>query len=296
MSTPDLDISLIIVPRNGEQLLRDCLESLPCACEGIAWEAIVVDNGSTDGSSEMVEKEFPEARLVRNTENLGFTRANNQGIEIAGGRYLVLLNNDTKSQPESFTKAVRYLDENADVGAAGLKLLNADMTRQLSCRRFPTFQQALFNRYSLLTRLFPNNSYSANYLMTDIDDDKIHDVDWVSGACLIFRRDVLDAIGGLDERFFMYSEDVDYCLRVWQAGFRVIYLPISNVIHYIGQTSAKYPFMPILTRHRSMYKFYKKHYSRELIFLDAATAGMVTTRCVLQLISVFLKRLGRKPA
>ncbi|MCB2154736.1 glycosyltransferase family 2 protein [bacterium] len=296
MSTPDLDISLIIVHRNGVQLLRDCLQSLPAACAGITWEAIVVDNGSTDGSPEMVEKEFPEARLIPNKDNAGFTRANNQGLEIARGRYLVLLNNDTEALPDAFAKAVEYLDANTDVGTAGLKLLNPDRSRQLSCRRFPTFQQALFNRYSLLTRLFPNNPYSANYLMSDIEDDKIHDVDWVSGACLIARREVYDSIGGLDERFFMYSEDVDYCLRVWQARYRVIYLPIASVVHYIGQTSAKYPFMPILSRHRSMYRFYKKHYSRELIFLDVATAGMVTTRCVLQLVSVFFRRLGRKTA
>lgn len=284
------DISLIIVHRNGTGLLRDCLASLPAACEGLDWEAIVVDNGSTDGSPAMVREEFPAITLIENGQNLGFTRANNQGLEVARGRLLVLLNNDTISNTRAFTEAVRFFDEHPDVGGAGLKLLNPDGTRQLSCRRFPSFQQALFNRYSLLTRLFPDNPFSAQYLMSDLDDDQLHDVDWVSGACLIVRREVYDKIGGLDERFFMYSEDVDWCLRIWQAGWRVVYAPVACVVHLIGQTSSRHPFLPIVERHKSMYRFYKKHYSRELIFLDVATAAMIATRCALLLAAACLRR------
>ena len=286
---PSLDISIIIVHRNNVPLLRDCLASLPGACEGISWEAIVVDNGSTDGSPEMVKEEFPETVLIENKENLGFTRANNQGLEIACGRFLVLLNNDTISHPKAFSKTVAYLEAHSNIGGAGLKLLNEDGSRQLSARRFPGFQQALFNRYSLLTRLFPDNPYSRSYLLTDLDEDAVRDVDWVSGACLIVRRDVYEKIGGLDERFFMYSEDVDWCLRIWKAGYRVVYLPIAEIIHLIGQTSGKYPFMPIVERHRSMYKYYKKHYSRELLFLDTGTAFFVTARCLTQLVTMYWK-------
>jgi len=278
-----VDISLIIVHRNNVPLLRDCLASLPAACSGLMWEAIVVDNASTDVSPQMVEEEFPETKLIRNRDNEGFTKANNQGLDIARGRYLVLLNNDTISKPEAFTKAVHYLDDAPRIGGAGLKLLNEDGSRQLSCRSFPGFQQALFNRYSFFTKAFPNNPYSKRYLMTDVLDDEIRPVDWVSGACLVVRREVFDAIGGLDERFFMYSEDVDWCLRIWKARYQVVYLPIGEIIHLIGQTSGRYPFMPIVERHRSMYKYYKKHYSRELLFLDIATALFVFARCVSKL-------------
>ncbi len=289
---PDLDISLVIINSNGKGLLKACLDSLPVACEGITWEAVVVDNGSTDGSVEMMRREYPDTPFVANRDNRGFTRANNQGLAIARGRYLVLLNNDTEAKPDSFAAAVRYLDEHKDIGAAGLKLLNTDGTRQLSCRRFPSFQQALFNRYSLLTRLFPNNAYSRSYLMTDLDEDEnaVRDVDWVSGACLIFRRSLYDRIGPLDERYWMYSEDVDYCLRVWKAGLRVSYVPVGAVFHHIGQDTGNYPFKLMIERHRSMYRFYKKHYSRELLFLDVATAVMVACRCGVKLSGLAWKR------
>lgn len=286
---PSVDVSLIIVHRGGVNMLRDCLNSLEASCSGLSWEAILVDNGSTDGSQRMVMEEFPAMTLLDMQANLGFTKGNNVGIARARGRYIVLLNNDTVALPRCFSQAVRYLDHDRKIGVAGLKLLNEDGSRQLSCRRFPSFQQALFNRYSLLTKLFPKNPYSRSYLMPDVDDS-IRDVDWVSGACMVIRRRVIKQIGGLDERFFMYSEDVDYCLRAWQRGWRVTYLPVGEVYHLIGQTSSRFPFMPLTQRHLSMYKFYKKHYSRELLFLDLTTGLMVFLRMTLQLLTITLQR------
>lgn len=277
------DLSVVVVNLNGRKILDDCLASLREAAPRHRLEVIVVDNGSRDDSVKMVRGEYPEALLITNRDNLGFTKANNQGIERSSGRYVLLLNNDTRVVAGAFSEAVDYLDRHPDIGAAGLKLLNEDGSLQLSCRRFPSFSQALFNRYSLLTRLFPENRFSREYLMTDIRHDEIQDVDWVSGACLVVRRSVVEEIGMLDERFFMYSEDVDYCLRVWQAGWRVTYLPPAQVYHLIGQTSRKAPFKPTLERHRSMYKFYKKHYSRHLMFLDFATMLTVVLRCAAQL-------------
>lgn len=296
---PLVDVSLIIVHRGGVQMLRNCLNSLAEGCEGLKWEAIIVDNGSTDGSQRMVLAEFPEMQLLDMKANLGFTRGNNVGIRRARGRYIVLLNNDTVALPGCFAKALAVLDQEKTIGVAGLKLLNEDGSRQLSCRRFPSFQQALFNRYSLLTRLFPQNPYSRNYLMPDVDDS-IRDVDWVSGACMVIRRRVVQQLGGLDERFFMYSEDVDYCLQAWQRGWRVTYVPVGEVYHLIGQTSGKFPFMPLMQRHLSMYKFYKKHYSRELLFLDLVTGLMVFLRMAVQLAVIYVRRTlagsGRKSA
>lgn len=287
--TPRPDVSIIIVHRNGVELLRECLASLPDGCGELNWHAIVVDNGSADGSQKMVRRDFPDRiTLLDCKENLGFTKGNNRGLPHAKGRYVILLNNDTKCCKDSIVNGLAYLDQNPDVGVAGLKLLNADGSRQLSCRRFPGFQQAFFNRYSLLTKLFPDNRFSVNYLMTDVDDT-VREVDWVSGACMIIRRELIKKIGGLDERFFMYSEDVDYCLRAWKKNYKVIYLPVGEVFHYIGKTSSRYPYMPMIERHKSMYKFYKKHYSRELIFFDMATAMMVGTRLSVQLAGLYWK-------
>ncbi len=292
------DLSVVVINLNGKQLLDDCLESLHSAAPDHNLEILVVDNGSEDGSPEMAREKYPEAILTVNEENLGFTKANNQGIEQSTGRYVMLLNNDTRVVPGAFSDAIQFLDTRPDVGCAGLRLLNEDGSLQLSCRRFPSFTQALFNRYSLLTRLFPNNRFSRSYLMTDFQHNLPQEVDWVSGACLVFRRSVLERIGALDERFFMYSEDVDYCYRVWEGGWRVVYIPTAEVYHLIGQDTKKVRTMLTIERHKSMYKFYKKHYSRNLMFVDAMTASMVALRCGLQLGSaaaqVGLQRLSGK--
>lgn len=276
------DLSVIVVNYNGEGLLRDCLQSLRAAAPAHRLQVIVVDNASADGSVAMARREFPEALVLANSENLGFTKANNQGIERATGRHVMLLNNDTVVRPGAFDVAIRLMDRHPRIGAAGLRLLNADGSLQYSCRRFPSFAQALFNRYSLLTRLFPNNRFSRAYLMKDVGHRRMQDVDWVSGACLMIRREVLDQIGGLDERFFMYSEDVDFCYRVWQAGYRVTYLPQARVVHLIGQSSRRKKLMTIRERHLSMYRFYKKHYSRNLMLLDVLTAVVVAFRFATQ--------------
>lgn len=277
------DLTVVIVNMNGKKILDDCLKSLREAAPRHQLEVHVVDNASEDDSMKMVREKYPECLIVENSDNLGFTKANNQGIKPSKGRYILLLNNDTRVLPGAFSKAIEWMDQNPTVGCSGLRLLNEDGSLQLSCRRFPSFSQALFNRYSLLTKLLPNNKFSQDYLMSGQKHDEVQDVDWVSGACLMFRRSVYNKIGGLDERFFMYSEDVDYCYQVWQGGWRVVYLPIAEVYHLIGQSSKKLRFKVTVWRHRSMYKFFKKHYSRNLMFVDAITALMVWMRCAVQL-------------
>lgn len=283
-ATAGPDLSVVVINLNGKQLLDDCLRSLRQAAPRHRLETIVVDNGSTDGSAAMVREKYPEAILIENDENLGFTKANNQGVHQSTGRYIMLLNNDTRVVPGAFSKAIEFMDETPGAGAAGLKLLNEDGSLQLSCRRFPSFSQALFSRYSLLTKLWPGNPFSAGYLMTDFEHDRIQEVDWVSGACLLFRRSVLRRIGALDERFFMYSEDVDYCYRVWELGWKVVYYPNAEVYHLIGQDTKKVRVKLTLERHKSMYKFYKKHYSRNLMFIDLVTGAMISVRCGLHLL------------
>jgi len=285
------DLSIVLVHRNGVEMLRDCLATIDDACAGITHEVLLVDNGSTDDSAAMVRREFPRVRLHVNRENAGFTRANNQGIRASRGRHVALLNNDTLCHEGAFSTLVAELDATPDAGIAAPMLLNTDGSRQFSFRTFPGFQQALFSRESLLTRVFPNNPDSARYLRADDPGDAAQDVDWVSGACMVIRRELINRIGGLDESFFMYSEDVDYCLRAWRDGWRVIYRPNAVVTHLGGQTSSRTPFRPIFERHKSMYRFYKKHYSRELLFLDAATAAVVSMRCLTQLGIEALRRV-----
>ncbi|MCC5875550.1 MAG: glycosyltransferase [Candidatus Sumerlaeia bacterium] len=296
-SHSSVDLSVIIVNYNARALLLDCLDSLPTATTNHHMETIVVDNDSQDGSVEAAGEwvppdQFSAPEIIANMGNLGFTKANNQGIARSSGRYVVLLNNDTVVHPDAFGQAIEYLDKHPDIGAAGLRLLNRDGSLQLSCRRFPSFSQALFNRYSILTRLFPNNRFSREYLMTDMEHNEVRDVDWVSGACLLIRREVLDQVGDLDERFFMYSEDVDFCYRVWEAGWRVTYLPFAEVTHLIGQSSRRARVLTIIERHKSMYRFYKKHYSRNLMFLDTMTGLFIGMRCLGHLAMSRLPRFG----
>jgi len=285
-----LDLSIIIVNYNTKDLLETCLKSISQNTHNILYEIVVVDNHSKDSSVQMIEGEFPDARLIKNKSNNGYSKANNQGINISQGRYILLLNSDTEVSNDALNKAVKFMDDNSEIGICGLKLLNADGSIQLSCRSFPTFSTAIFNRYSIITRLFPDNKFSREYLLSDWDHKSIMDVDWVSGACMLIRREVIDKIGLLEEKFFMYSEDVDLCYRAKENGWRIVYYPLSEVIHYIGKSSEKKPFLSIFERHKSMYLYYKKHYSREILFLDLITLLAIMFRALFQSISYYLKK------
>lgn len=288
-------LSIVIVNWNTCELLRACLASLVRHPASGGTEIIVVDNSSADGSPEMVQKEYPEVRLFALTQNLGFGGANNLGLREASGRMLLILNSDTEVHEGALDTMCRILEEDPSVGAVGAQLLNSDGSVQLSCRRFPSYKTALFHRYSLMTRLFPRNRYSAEYLMTDAGHDRKLEPDWVSGACLMTRRDVTDKVGLLDEDFFMYAEDVDWCYRIRQAGYRILYEPQAQVTHHIGRTTRKVPYRMIFERHRSMWIFYRKHYSRGIVLLDVATLVGIALRCAALETQAFMKSVfGRE--
>lgn len=273
-------LSVVICNWNTRDMLAACLASLRTVAESFdGLEVVVADNGSSDGSPAMVRERFPEVVLVETGANLGFSGGNNRGLAVARGRYVMLLNSDTEIHGDALTRVCDYLDANPDVGAVGPQLLNTDGSVQLSCRRFPSFRTALFNRYSLLTRLFPRNTFSAEYLMTDEGHAATREADWVSGACLATRREVVEQVGVLDDDFFMYSEDVDWCYRMRQAGWKVVYLPEAKVMHHIGRSTGKVPNRMTYQRHRSMWLFYRKHYSRGIALVDAATFVGIATRC-----------------
>jgi N-acetylglucosaminyl-diphospho-decaprenol L-rhamnosyltransferase len=273
-----LDLSIIIVSYNSRDHLQRCLESLASHPPGVEHEIIVVDNDSRDGSAPMVASEFPQVRLLRLPRNVGFAAGANRGAREATGEAVVLLNPDSELAADPFAPMLTYLREHEDVGIVAPRLLDPDGSLQLSCRSFPTFSVALFNRYSLLTRLFPGNRYSRRYLLSNWKHDSVCDVDWVSGACLTIRRYLFERIGLLDESYFMYIEDVDLCQRVHRAGYKVIYFPEASVIHHIGRSSRTLASRSIVARHRSMWHYYKKYLRRGFV-VDVVVAGGVAARC-----------------
>lgn len=208
----------------------------------------------------MVRSEFGDlVKLIILPRNIGFAAAQNISIRESAGRYILLLNPDTKlSTPDVLRKMVNYMDANADIGFLGPKILNPDGSLQYSARRFPTMLAACF-RHTLLGKLFPNNRFVRRYLMTDWEHDQIADVDWLSGSALMVRRETIEQIGLLDERFYMYLEDVDWCRRAHEAGWRVVYFPKAVVIHKIGGASDQNPVQMIKEHHRSMLRYFLKY-------------------------------------
>jgi GT2 family glycosyltransferase len=191
---------------------------------------------------------------------VGFARAANQGIAVARGRHVLCLNPDTVVHDGAIAAMVAYLDAHPGVGAVGARLLESDGTLQYSCRRFPGYLTILFGRYALLTRLFPGNAGSRDYLYLDWDHRTVREVDWVSGACLMVRREVLDAVGAFDEGYFLFVEDMDWCRRIRQAGWAVVYLPDAVVTHHIGVSRGPVPAWVVRARHRGMLRYVRKHF------------------------------------
>jgi N-acetylglucosaminyl-diphospho-decaprenol L-rhamnosyltransferase len=233
-----MDVSIVIVNWNVQALLQRCLSSITTACAGLQCEVIVVDSASTDGSVEMVRQLFPTTRVISCNTNVGFTRGNNLGIAQGTGHYILLLNPDTEVQGDALHIMVSYLDQHPDIGALGPRLTFPDGRIQSSRRRFPTLATT-FLESTLLQQWFPRNRFLARYYVQDRSAGEEQDVDWLVGACLLLRRQAWEQIGPLDESFFMYSEELDWCQRAKAVGWRVVYLPAATVIHYEGQSSAQ---------------------------------------------------------
>ena len=283
----DALLSVVIVSFNAKEHLRRCLSTLYEHQQG-RFEVIVVDNASPDDSASMVAKEFPQARLLANPANAGFAVAANLGDAQAAGDVIAFLNPDSELREDAFSAPACYLREHPDIGALGIKVLDPDGSLQLSVRRFPGLEVALFNRYSLFTRLFPGNRFSRRYLMTDWDHDTISDVDWISGACLMTTRAVLSQIGRFDEGYFWGFEDVDFCKRVHRAGLRVVYYPQTSVVHAIGASARTVPAKALIARHKGMWRYYRSHLASNFVIDSVIFAG-IWARCGLQLASGWLK-------
>lgn len=249
-----MDLSVIIVNWNTRELLRQCLESVYRTSGDLATELIVVDNGSSDGSGAMVRDRFPLATLIENAENRGFASANNQAMGIAHGRYLLLLNSDTRVCAGAFTELVAFMEDAPAVGAVGPRLLNADGSLQPSCHPMLTPWRE-FWRLMFLERV----RRLATYDMARWPTDRPHRVEVIKGACLLLRREALDQIGLLDERYFMYTEEVDLCYRLVLAGWELYWLPKALVIHYEGQSAKQIAESMYVQLYRSKVQFFRKY-------------------------------------
>lgn len=297
-SAEGLELTVTICSWNTIEDTRACLQSLRKAKNEANFEVIVVDNNSEDGSPDMVAQEFPEFTLLAQSTNLGFTGGHNLALKHARGTHKALLNSDTIVHPEAIRTIIEFMAQKPEVGILGPKLLNPDGSLQYSCRKFPNPVAAAF-RNTILGRFFPNNKYTRDYLMQDWTHEEPREVDWVSGAALFIRGDCLDKIGPLDNTLFMFCEDVDWCKRTWQAGYKVEYLPQAVITHAIGRSTDKAPNRMIARFHRSMYRYYKKHNvqesplaARPFLLVFAATA--LTIRASLFLIKNKIDIVRRK--
>jgi hypothetical protein len=258
-----IDLTVVIVSWNVRDLLRRCLQSIEAearrAVNDLALEIVVVDNASADGSVEMVRAEFPHARLVANEENQGFTVANNQGLVLGQGRYLLLLNPDTELTAGALATMLRSMDGHPEIGALGPQLRYPDGSLQSSRRRFPTLATALVES-TVVQEWWGDNRILRRYYMADTLDDAIQSVDWVVGACLLVRRQTYEQVGGLDEGFFMYSEEMDWCRRIKDAGWLVVYLPTATVIHHEGRSSEQVVPARHIHFQSSKVRYFRKHH------------------------------------
>ncbi len=265
VNRPSEKLSIVIVNYNVKSSLKKCLESIFKCEKDTELEVTVVDNNSKDKSQEMLKRDFPQVKLIENKRNLGFSAGCNQGIRESRGRYILLLNPDTQFTPGGFKKMMDFMSSKPQAGICGPKMADGEGNLQFSCRSFPSYLTAISSRQSILNRIFPENFLSQKYLLKNRDHSQVAEVDWVSGSCLLVKREMFKKVGLLDERFYMYVEDVDLCYRAKMAGFSVFYFPQVVVIHHVGKSTQKRKLRMLVEHHRSMYHFYNKHHTPNLL-------------------------------
>lgn len=258
------DVSVILVNWNGCDLLERSLSALFTMTHKVTMQVIVVDNASSDGSVAMVRRQFPQATLLINSNNVGFARANNQALELVRGRYILLLNTDAFVHDGAVDGMVAFMDDHPDAGSVGCRLYYEDGMLQRSCFAFPTLATELWS-VLFLDRLFSKSRYFGAYQMTYWDMNNTQPVDSLMGACIMVRSDVIRRIGLFDEQFFMYSEEIDLCYRIQKEGLRNYYLPQFSAIHLWGGSSRRVRRDSFLRLYQSRVKFFRKHYGEKVV-------------------------------
>ena len=280
--------ALVIVNYNTMADLRKCLESAREMPGEV--ETLVVDNGSTDGSREMVKGEFPDARLIDNPGNPGYSSACNRGIAATERPYVFILNSDVEFLEGGLETVLDHMDADPGIGALGPMVLNSDGSVQMSCRLFPSMLENVVHGF--LGEAWPDNPLTRAYQMKDLCRDEPCEVDWVSGAAMLLRREAALEVGGFDEAYFMYVEDVDFCWRLRRAGYRVVYDPSMRLLHHIGRTSSQQSVRMLYHHHRSMFIFFRKRYRgwRGVLLIPVVAAGLAA-RMALSLLIRWLRGL-----
>ena len=254
-----MDLSIIIVSWKVRDLLGKCLQSIYANRDNIDLEVFVVDNNSQDGTIEMVSRDFPQVTLIASNVNLGFAKANNLALEQARGRYLLLLNPDTEILPRTLKNSLSFMESHPDCGLMGPRLTFADGSPQPSVRRFPSPWPILLLLLKI-SKIFPHLKAIDRYLAKDFDYAKIQSAEQIMGAYMLIRRQALKKIGLLDERFFVWFEEVDFCRRAWQAGFKVYYNPAAAIIHHGGKSFSQQQLIANQWRFfTSAWKYFIKH-------------------------------------
>lgn len=268
-AAPSLDISAIVVSYNTREMTLDCLRTLDAELRGSETEIIVVDNASQDGSVEAIRAEFPQVRVLASASNEGFGAANNRAIKEARGRYFLLLNSDAFPRLGAIGKLVQFLEEHPEVGTVGPRLLNEDGTLQQSCFRFPTPGQSWIENL-WITALFPEHSRLGDYRRWAHDSARV--VEWIVGACMLVRREVVEQVGGFDEAFFLYAEETDWQRRIRDGGWEIAFTPTAEVTHLGGASGASEKAR--INRHffESLDRYERKHHG---------LAGLISLRCAM---------------
>jgi hypothetical protein len=255
-----MDVSIIVVAWNVRDFVYNCLKSVFEETKGIKFEAIYVDNGSEDDSIEMVKNEFPEVKIIENSENLGFIKANNQGIKIARGRYVLLLNSDTIILDNAIAKTVGFADGHQEAAVVGCKVLNPDKSLQRSCFMYPSILNAFLSA-TYLYKVFPKSRFFAREEMTWWDFDDVREVETIKGCFSLVRMEAIKQVGLMDELLFVYGDDIDWCYRFVKKGWKVLFTPEQRIIHFGGQTTKKTVSKFQHQLFGSVLIFVKKHYS-----------------------------------
>lgn len=274
-------LSVITVSYKSRERLLECLASLEADAVGLETETVVVDNDSRDGTPGALAQRFPNVRVLVNRENLGYARAVNQGIAATTGPWVLIMNQDCIVRPGTLRALIGQLGGHSRCAIAAPRIFSPGGRLEYSARAFPDPFAFLFNRYSVLTRVFPRNRWSRRYLLSDWDHASVRDVDWVSGACLMARRAAIEQVGGMDEAFFMFNEDVDWCRRMRLAGWSITYVPSAEVMHHVGASRGRVAPRVIVERHRGMIHYFHKHHPAQPVvafFADSlimARAGVM---------------------
>ncbi len=255
-----VQLSIVVVSYNTCDVTLQCLRSIYDNVKGLTFEVVCIDNASKDGTPARIRAEFPQVDMVESRSNLGYSVANNLGIERSSGRYVALLNSDTVIKPGAFKGVVDFMDSHGDAGAASPRLLNPDGTIQYCVRTLPDIRTAIFQSLGW-HKLFPKNRITARYYMTELDYGSVLSVESIGTTCYVVRREVFDAVGVLDERFFMYNVDLDFNKRIKDAGFNIYYLPHSEIIHYGGVSVNQNSIRGLIEQHKGMWLMYRKHYA-----------------------------------